>query len=66
LIKIIKPNYFYINGLELESREKYQKHRLKSILEKFNPLKTEKENMHDNEKFEIYDSGNYKYLYKYI
>jgi len=40
------PNYFYTkNGHELESRIKFQKHKLSDILECFNPLLTEYQNM---------------------
>jgi len=58
----IKPNHFYINGDKLESREKYQKHKLEDILEVYDDNKTAMENCHNNGIFEIYDSGNYKYV----
>ena len=60
LSHISKPNYFYfkINENILESRVKFQKHKLSKILEKFDPSKTETENMYENNYRKIYDSGN--------
>ena len=40
------------------------KHKLKDMLKFFDESLTEKENMHINGFFEIYDSGNYKYILK--
>jgi len=62
LIDTIKPNHFYIEGLTLVSREKYQKHKLKDIFENYDPELTAIENCHINGIFQIYDCGNYKYL----
>jgi len=55
------PNYYYTKDfVNLESRIKYQKHKLKDILPIFDPVKTEVENMRDNG-FKIFkDCGNYK------
>lgn len=60
LSHVSKPNYFYfkINENILESRVKYQKHKLSKILEKFDFSKTETENMYENNYRKIYDSGN--------
>lgn len=56
------PNYWYIkNGLYSESRIKYQKHKLKNILEKYDPLMTEWDNMKENGYNRIWDCGNYVY-----
>lgn len=56
------PNYFYTkNCIHLESRIKYQKHKLPRILDRFNADKTEFENMIDNEFRVIYDCGNKVY-----
>ena len=63
------PNYFYfkINDLnyELHSRLKFQKHKLKSILPIFDPLKSEHANMEANNYLRIYDAGNLKFYKKY-
>jgi len=58
-----RPDYWYWNykksGFMLESRIKYQKHKLKTVLEKFNPAKSEVENMKDNGFYQIFDCGNF-------
>ena len=55
------PNYFYFrkNGDELETRFKYQKHKLKNMLG-YSDEKTEFEIMSDNY-YRLYDCGNNKY-----
>ena len=56
-----KPNYHYFLGYnigtKLESRNKYQKHKLKNMLEFFDPLKTEVQNMIDHGYDRIWDCG---------
>lgn len=53
------PAYFYTNNyLDLHSRFKFQKHKLKSKLEHFNPVLTEWENMKENGWDRIWDYGN--------
>ena len=60
-----EPNYFYFKGNILESRNKYQKHKLKKLLAIFNPELTEKENMFNNGYRRIYDCGNLVYVKNY-
>ena len=56
------PNYFYFkDSTELESRNKYQKHKLKSLLSDFDPNLSEAENMFKNGYRRIYDCGNLVY-----
>ena len=57
------PNYWYFKGnvLQLESRVKYQKHKLKSLLEFFDESKTEVENMKANGYNRIFACGNLVY-----
>jgi hypothetical protein len=43
---------------------KFQKHKLKNILETFDPLKTEYENMLENGWDRIWDCGNAKFEWK--
>ena len=64
LSHISKPNYFYFRGNDgaLESRVKFQKHKLSKILEKFDCNKTETENMYENDYRKIYDSGNLVFI----
>ena len=58
------PNYFYYkNGsLILESRIKYQKHKLKNILDVYDEKLSESKNMENNGYNSIYDSGNKVYI----
>ena len=64
-IGVSAPNYFYFkDSTELESRNKYQKHKLKSLLSDFNPELTESENMFKNGYRRIYDCGNLVYEWK--
>ena len=54
-----EPNYFYFkNSLNLESRQKYMKHKLPKLLESFDPSLTEVENMRANGYNRIFDCGN--------
>ncbi len=55
------PNYFYISKTGLESRIKYQKHKLDKILNNYDESLTEQENMSVNGFTWIYDCGNLKY-----
>ena len=58
-----KPNYYYVvNGI-LESRIKYQKHKLNKKLKKFNQSLSEVENMHLNNHYRIWDCGHLVYVY---
>jgi hypothetical protein len=59
-IKHTEPNYFYFkrNTTELETRNKYQKHKLKDILPIFDENMTEYENMLNNDYLRIFDAGN--------
>lgn len=61
-----KPNYSYIERgkYELLSRQKFQKHKLPSILDNFDKNKTEAENMLCNNYRIIYDCGNIVYNYQ--
>jgi len=64
-----QPNYFYFkvhtheDRIVLESRVKYQKHKLKEILENFDPNKTEQQNMIDNGYGIVYDCGQKVYVW---
>lgn len=58
------PNYWYTKEYNLESRVKYQKHKLQKILPVFDPTLSEKENMLNNKFNIIWDCGNAKYEWK--
>jgi len=62
---ISSPNYFYWkpNDLLVESRIKYQKHKLKNKLKEFDPNLTETENMYNNGYRKIFDCGNQVWIY---
>lgn len=59
------PNYWYFkkNTTKIFSRVKFQKHKLSSTLETFDPEKTEFENMIENNWDRIWDCGNAKYTW---
>jgi len=61
------PNYFYFHPKEniLWSRNKFQKHKLSSILENFNKDDTETINMYNNGYRKIYDCGNKVFIKEY-
>lgn len=60
-----RPSYWYVkNALKRENRIKYQKHKLPGLLERFDPSKTEMENMRDNGFRVIWDCGNGVYVRK--
>lgn len=54
------PNYFYItkNASTIESRQKFQKHKLKNILPTFDEKLSEWENMKNNGYDRFWDCGN--------
>ena len=57
------PNYKYLKNENEYSREKFQKHKLPKLLEKFDGSKTETENMLNNRYFKLYDFGNFVFDY---
>ncbi len=59
-VNITKPGYYYQKGNILYNRLNFQKHKLKSKLESYDPNKSEHENMLINGYFRIYDCGNIK------
>jgi hypothetical protein len=58
------PNYYYIIGTKRESRNKYQKHKLKKLLPIYDSLLSEKINMENNGYYRIYDCGNSVWEYR--
>ena len=60
-INITQPGYFYVKGINRYSRIFFQKHKLKSILESFDPKLTEWQNMQLNGYDRIWDCGNVVY-----
>ena len=62
LIDQTRPNYQYIKSNSVYNRIQYQKHKLKEKLDKFDPNKTEAENMFMNGFRRIWDAGHNKLL----
>ena len=62
---ISAPNYWYWKSLQLESRQKYQKHFLKEKLKIFDDAKSEVQNMRDNGYNRIFDCGNLVFVKTY-
>lgn len=58
------PSYFYIDTKKIErlNRIGFQKHKLSNILEKFNPLISEVENMKLNKYYRIFDCGTDRWI----
>lgn len=63
---VTPPNYYYFKewSNNLESRLKYQKHKLKDILINYDNDITESENMYNHWYRKIYDCWNLKFLYR--
>ena len=63
-VSTTNPNYFYFkqNSLVLESRVKYQKHKLSKKLNIFDESLSEYDNMLNNKYLRIFDAGNLKLL----
>lgn len=59
-----KPNYWYFKGKILESRIKYQKHKLQHILKTYDQTLTEYQNMCNNGYYRIFDCGNKVFLWE--
>ena len=58
------PNYWYVHrGRTIESRMKYQKHKLRHLLANFDPSLTEKENMFNHGYDRFWDCGNAVFLW---
>lgn len=55
------PNYYYIRGSRRFNRVRFQKHKLQSILPKFDVTKSEWENMKNNGYDRLWDCGHLKY-----
>lgn len=55
------PGYYWTRDGVRHNRIKFQKHKLGEVLEKFNPMMTEKQNCEANEYKRIYDAGMQKW-----
>jgi predicted nucleic acid-binding Zn-ribbon protein len=59
---ISKPNYFYVKGSKILSRNVCQKHKLEKLLPVFNSNLSEYENMVANNYHRTYDAGHHRYV----
>jgi Zn finger protein HypA/HybF involved in hydrogenase expression len=66
VVKITKPNYFYVKGNRLFSRLSFQKHKLKGKLGIFNSEWSESANMFINGFRRIWDAGHIKLIWRSI
>jgi hypothetical protein len=60
-----KPGYCYVKNGIIMSRQKFQKHKLKYKLPKFDITLSESQNMFNNKYRRLWDAGHNKYLYKH-
>ena len=64
LCGITKPNYKYVKGREIFTRQQFQKCKLINKLANFNPSLSESQNMFNNGYRRIWDAGHYKYTWE--
>jgi hypothetical protein len=64
LLKSTKPGYFYVKNYEVFDRRKFQKHKLSSILENFDPMLSETNNMFNNGYRRLWDAGHWKFIWE--
>lgn len=63
LSHVSQPNYWIVAGSKRYHRYSYRKSVLHKKLKTFNPELTERENLHKNNLYVIYDCGNIRYVY---
>jgi hypothetical protein len=61
-----RPNYFYIKDGKMYSRIKFQKHKLREVLDTFDPKLSERENMLNNGYDIFKDCGNHVFVWNKI
>ena len=63
LLKTSRPGYIYVhNNMSVVSRYQAQKHKLKNLLQNFDPSLSESENMSRNNYHKIWDAGQLVYV----
>jgi hypothetical protein len=60
---VTKPNYKYVKGNNVYSRQKFQKHKLKKKLDCFDSNLTEAQNMFNNGYRRIWDCGHLRFIW---
>lgn len=61
---VTRPNYYYVLGTKIFSRQSFQKHKLAAKLEKFNHNLSEPLNMFANGYRRIWDAGHTKFVWR--
>tara|TARA_R100000664_G_C2758118_1_gene146805 strand:- start:3358 stop:5280 length:1923 start_codon:yes stop_codon:yes gene_type:complete len=61
LTKVVRPNYFYVEGNERVRKQYYRHKYLDKKLDNYDPSKSEKENTEANGVYRIYDCGLLKF-----
>lgn len=64
-LSITGPNYSYVKGHQVYSRQHFQRHKLQRRLQVFDPSLTESSNMFANGYRRIWDAGHFKFLWNY-
>lgn len=62
LVRKNNPGYYWTDNHRVFNRIKFQKHKLKQLLKRFNPNKTEKQNMFENGYRIYYDCGQFVFV----
>lgn len=62
---VTNPGYYYTNNRQMWHRSKFQKHKLKDLLETFDPNLSEAENMYANNYGRIWDCGHLVFEMKF-
>lgn len=66
LVDIIAPNYYYVKGINVYNRQKFQKKKLPKLLKNFNYELSESENMFNNKYRRLWNAGNYKFVWNVV
>ena len=64
LERITRPNYRYVMGSSVYSRQQFQKHKLHTKLEVFDAERSESENMFHNGYRRLWDAGHFRFMWK--
>jgi hypothetical protein len=58
-----QPNYFYLMGDTIYSRQQFQKHKLEKKLAQYDSMLTESQNMFNNGYRRIWDAGHFRFIW---
>lgn len=63
-VGVTKPNYWYVKGQKVYSRQQFQKHKLSKLLPIFDNNLSEPENMFANGYRRLWDAGHTRFIYR--